>query len=48
MSHVAETIRCMLLRVEVTVNCITIVNIHSFQSTRTPEMFNVLGGCIDW
>jgi len=48
MSHVAETIRCMLLRVEVTVNRITIVNIYGFQSTHTPEMFNVLGVCIDW
>jgi hypothetical protein len=46
--HVAETMMCMLLRVEVTVNSITVVNIHVFQNTHTLEMFTVLGGCIDW
>jgi len=48
MPHVAETVTCMLLRVEVTVNCITIVNINGFQNTHAPEMFTVLGGCIYW
>jgi len=48
MSHVAETMKCVLAIVELTVNHITFVNIHGFQNTHTPEMFTVLGGCIDW